>query len=55
MAAGGAVWGSASRGIEGLTEIVEEDAQMLMLNPVFDHMEHLEAFQKDIIPSLRLP
>ena len=54
MATSVSVWGSASRCLEGLAEIVEEGAQMIMLNPVFDHMEHLEAFPKDIIPNLRL-
>ena len=47
------VWGSAGRCAEGLREIVEAGAQMLMLNPVFDHLEHLEALQRDVIPHLR--
>ena len=46
------VWGSASRCLEGLTEIVEDGGKMLMLNPVFDHMEHLEALARDVVPNL---
>ena len=40
------VWGSVSRCAEGLQEIVEGGAQMLMLNPVFDQMEHLTALRQ---------
>ena len=49
------VWGSAHRCVEGLQSIVDAGAQMLMFNPVFDHMEHLEALPRDVIPSLRSP
>ena len=49
------VWGSASRCIEGLADVVEGGAQMLMLNPVFEHMEHLEALRQEVVPHLRAP
>ena len=49
------VWGDVSRCVEGLARVVNGGAQMLMLNPVFDHMEHLDAFQHEVIPQLRLP
>ena len=49
------VWGSASRCVDGLAEVVESGAQMLMLDPVFDHMENLEALHKDVIPHLPPP
>ena len=49
------VWGSASRCVEGLAEVVEGGAQMLMLNPVFDHMEHLEALRQEVVPHLQTP
>ena len=52
MASSVSVWGSASRCIEGLAELVEAGAEMLMLNPVFDHMEHLEALAEDVVPRL---
>lgn len=55
MASEVSVWGSAERCAEGLAEVVDGGAQMLMLNPVFDHMEHLEALHEEVIPHLRLP
>ena len=36
-------------------EVVEGGAEMLMLNPVFDHMEHLEALCRDVVPQLTRP
>ena len=54
MASQVSVWGGASRCVEGLAEILEGGAHMLMLNPVFDHMEHLEALRQEVIPHLRL-
>ena len=35
------VWGSVDACVEGLTEVVDAGAGMLMLNPVFDQHEHL--------------
>jgi probable F420-dependent oxidoreductase len=46
------VWGSVQQVVDGLNEIVEAGADMLMLNPVFDHMEHLEQFADEVIPKL---
>ena len=46
------VWGSASRCVEGLSEVVGGGAEMLMLNPVVDHMETMEALSDTIIPQL---
>ena len=48
------VWGGVERCVEGLMEVVEGGAEMLMLNPVFDHMEHLEALRRDVVPQLAL-
>ena len=48
-----AVWGSLSRCVDGLNEILESGAQMLMFNPAFDHMDHLETIAREIIPQLR--
>ena len=47
-----AVWGSASHCTEKLAEVAEAGAQMLMLNPVYGHMEHLEAISQEIVPNL---
>ncbi len=49
------VWGSVSRCVEGLQEVVDAGAQMLMLNPVFDEMEHLETLSAEVLPELRPP
>ena len=52
MASRVAVWGSTSQCVEKLAKIAEAGAQMLMLNPVFDHMEHLEALAQEVVPNL---
>ena len=52
MASEVSVWGSVEKCIGGLAEVIEAGAEMLMLNPVFDHMEHLETLHRDMIPSL---
>ena len=49
------VWGSTSRCVEGLAEVVEAGAEMLVLNSAFDFMEQMEALHRDVIPQLRLP
>ena len=46
------VWGSASHCAEQLAEVVDGGAQMLMLNPMFDHMEHLEQIAEEVIPNV---
>ena len=38
-----AVWGDADNCARGLAEIIQAGAQMLMLNPMFDHLDHLKA------------
>lgn len=38
-----AVWGDEETCARGLADIIEAGAQMLMLNPMFDHLEHLKA------------
>ena len=44
------VWGSPSSCAEQLAELVESGAQMLMLNPVFDPMDHLEGLHQALSP-----
>ncbi|MDP6455173.1 MAG: LLM class flavin-dependent oxidoreductase, partial [SAR202 cluster bacterium] len=46
------VWGSVQQVVDGLMEIVEGGAGMLMLNPVFDYMEQLEQLTDEVIPKL---
>ena len=52
MAARVCVWGGEQRCVDGLAEVVDAGAEMLMLNPLFDHMEHVEALMRDIVPKL---
>ena len=49
------VWGNVEQCVERLMELVDAVASMLMLNPVFDHMEHLELLASDVIPALKGP
>jgi hypothetical protein len=46
------VWGSNAECIDKLGELVQAGAQHLVLNPVFDEMEHLELLAKEIMPHL---
>jgi len=46
------VWGSRAECIDKLGEIVRAGARHLLLNPVFDEMEHLELLASDVIPKL---
>jgi probable F420-dependent oxidoreductase len=47
-----AVFGSEQECIDGLAEIAEAGASLLILNPVFEMMEHLELFASKIVPKL---
>ncbi len=46
------VWGSAQQCLDGLAEVIAGGARLVMLNPVFDEMDHLEPFAREIIPRL---
>ena len=46
------VWGSVDTCVDGLMEVVDAGAEMLMLNPVFDYGEHLEVLAAEIGPRL---
>ncbi len=52
MASTTAVWGNAQDCIDGIGEYVQAGAQLLQINPVFDHMEHLEAVARDVMPRM---
>ncbi|MAF52696.1 MAG: LLM class flavin-dependent oxidoreductase [SAR202 cluster bacterium] len=52
MGAQVSAYGSVAQCVNGLNEIVEGGAGMLMLNPMFDHAEHLERLASDVIPRL---
>lgn len=46
------VWGSPEDCLAGLRQVTAAGAGMLMLNPVFDDMEHLELFASEIAPKI---
>ena len=52
MAVEVSVWGSIAKCTDKLAEIVEAGAEMVMLNPAFDHMETLEALAQEVVPQL---
>ena len=53
MGAEVSVWGSVEECVEGLQEVVDAGAEMLMLNPVFDYDEHLETLMSEVGPALQ--
>jgi len=46
------VWGSTAECTEKLAAIVRAGAQHLLLNPMFDDMEHLELLAQEVMPHL---
>jgi probable F420-dependent oxidoreductase len=46
------VWGPLDECVERLRDVVAAGARLLMLNPVFDEMEHLEQFASLVAPRL---
>lgn len=47
LAAEVAVWGSPAECLDGLRQVMAAGAGLIMLNPVFDEMEHLEVFASE--------
>jgi probable F420-dependent oxidoreductase len=52
MAARVSIWGSRAECIDKVGELVNAGAQHLLLNPVFDEMEHLELLAREVVPHL---
>jgi probable F420-dependent oxidoreductase len=52
LAAKVAVRGDVEECLEGLARVVAAGARLVMLNPVFDELEHLERFAAEIVPKL---
>lgn len=52
LAAEVAVYGDVDRCLEGLRAVVAAGARLVMLHPVFDELDHLEAFATEIGPRL---
>ncbi len=47
-----AIWGSPQECAEKLGRIISAGARFLLLNPVFDLMDHLEILAGEIIPEI---
>ena len=52
MASQVSIWGSAAKVTDELAKITEAGAEMVMLNPAFDDMEHLEILAQEVIPNI---
>ena len=52
MASQVAVWGSTAKVTEELAKVTEAGAEMVLLNPAFDDIDHLEILAQDVIPNL---
>lgn len=48
-----AVFGTPGDCLERLRDVITAGARLLVLNPMFDMLEHMELFASEIIPSLR--
>jgi probable F420-dependent oxidoreductase len=46
------IWGSVAECTDKLREVVRAGAQHLLLNPVFDEMEHAEVLAREVMPHL---
>ena len=52
MASQVSVWGSPAQCTDQLAEITEAGAEMVMLNPTFDHLEQLNVLAEEVMPHL---
>ena len=52
MASRQAIWGGVGECLDKVAEVVRAGAQHLLLNPVFDEMEHLECLADEIVAKL---
>jgi alkanesulfonate monooxygenase SsuD/methylene tetrahydromethanopterin reductase-like flavin-dependent oxidoreductase (luciferase family) len=52
MATRVSIWGSVTDCLDKLGELVRDGAQQLLLNPVFDDLEHLELLAAEVLPRL---
>ena len=52
MASQVSIWGSAAKCADKLGELTDAGAEMVLLNPAFDHMEQLEALARDVVPQI---
>ena len=49
MASQVSVWGSSAKVTEELARVTGAGAEMVLLNPAFDDMEHLDVLAEEVI------
>ena len=47
------VWGSPEQVAEGLADVLDSGAEMIVLNPLWDFVEQMEVLAAEVIPQLR--
>jgi len=47
-----AVWGDGPECLDGLARVIAGGAHLILLNPVFDELDHLERFASELAPKL---
>ena len=52
MASQVSIWGSTAKVTEELAKVTGAGAEMILLNPAFDDMDHLDALSEEVIPHL---
>jgi probable F420-dependent oxidoreductase len=52
IASSAAIYGSAAECVDKLGDLVSAGAKLLILNPVSDHLEHLETLASEVLPKL---
>ncbi len=52
MASQVSIWGSTAKVTEELAKVTEAGAEMVLLNPAFDDLEHLEALAQEVISNI---
>ena len=50
-----AVWGGPDECADQLQKIIAAGARLILLNPVFDMMDHVEILAKEVIPKISTP
>jgi alkanesulfonate monooxygenase SsuD/methylene tetrahydromethanopterin reductase-like flavin-dependent oxidoreductase (luciferase family) len=48
------VWGSSAQVAEGLSDVLDAGAEMIVLNPLRDFVEQIEVLAEEVLPQLRL-
>jgi probable F420-dependent oxidoreductase len=52
IAASAALYGSEQECVERLGELIRAGARLLILNPIADHLEHLEVLARNVLPKI---